>query len=361
MESLLNNSIYVKQLVKSSGLPIDWSRLRFKTILITGASGMIGLYLTHLFMLRNEKYGDGIKVIALARNEEASRLRFGQYWENQYFQFVKCDINEPFRFDMDCDYILHAASNTHPILYSTDPIGTITTNVIGTTNVLNYAIRHKVKRVVFLSSVEIYGENRGDTERFSEDYCGYIDCNTLRAGYTEGKRAGESLCQAYISAKNLDIVIPRISRTYGPTMQMSDSKAIAQFIKKAVYGEDIVLKSEGNQLYSYNYIADTVSAILYIMLNGTCGRAYNVADEASDITLKELAHILASKAGTKVIFELPDAKEQLGYSKATKAILDARRLRELGWKSMYDIRSGLNETYDILSEVKSSSDHRDVR
>lgn len=348
MEYLLKNSIYINQLKISSELSIDWSRLRSKTILISGASGMLGLYLTHLFMLRNEQHGDGIKIIAMARNEEKARIRFGRYWNDKYFKFIKGDVNEPFQFDEDCDYIIHAASNTHPIQYSTDPIGTINTNIIGTKNLLDYAKSHNTKRLVFLSSVEIYGENRGDTDKFSEDYCGYIDCNTLRAGYSESKRVGEALCQAYISAQNLDIVIPRISRTYGPTMQMSDSKAIAQFIKKAVNGEDIILKSEGNQRYSYSYVADSVSAILYIMLNGKSGMAYNVADENSDIALKELAKMIADIAGIKVLYEMPDAKEQLGYSKATKATLDPKRLQELGWSSMYDIEKGLNETLDIL-------------
>ena len=351
MGNLLDNHLYANQLKKNSEVSIDWDQLKLKTVLITGAGGMLGLYLIHLFMLRNQQHRDDIKVIALSRNEETARLRFGPYWEDKNFQFIKCDINEPFKFDIACDYIIHAASNTHPILYSTDPIGTITTNVIGTKNVLDYAVSHQTKRVVFLSSVEIYGENRGDTDKFLEDYCGYIDCNTPRAGYTEGKRAGEALCQAYISVKNLDIVIPRVCRTYGPTMQMSDTKAIAQFIKKAVKGEDIVLKSEGNQLYSYSYIADTISAILYIMLTGTCGVAYNVAAENSDITLKELAEMIAEKAGTRVIFELPDEKEQQGYSKATKATQDPKRLQELGWKSWYDIESGISETLEILKGI----------
>ena len=154
------------------------------------------------------------------------------------------------------------------------------------------------------------------------------------------------------ASKNLDIVIPRLSRTYGPTMQMSDSKAIAQFIKNAVRKEDIVLKSEGNQLYSYTYVADAVSAILYILSNGECGQAYNIADKKSNKTLKEIAQILAEKSEVKLIFELPDAKEAQGYSKATKALLDAKKLEELGWRSHSDIEVGLSETVDIIRWLK---------
>jgi len=136
-------------------------------------------------------------------------------------------------------------------------------------------------------------------------------------------------------------------------MQMSDSKAIAQFIKKASVGEDIAIKSKGDQLFSYTYVADTVSAILYILLKGQCGEAYNVADEKSDITLKDLSELIAKTANTKVIFEMPDATESKGYSKATKATLDPGKLKGLGWKSIYDIDRGIRETLNILNNIKN--------
>lgn len=196
--------------------------------------------------------------------------------------------------------------------------------------------------------MEIYGENRGDVERFSEEYLGYIDCNTLRAGYPESKRLGETLCNAYHQTYGLDFVIPRLSRIYGPTMLLSDSKALSQFIKKAVAAEDIILKSEGNQQYSYTFVTDAATAILYTLLCGENGMAYNVADEASDITLKKLAEFLAEAAGTKVVFELPDEKERQGYSMATKAMLDAGRLKALGWKAFVGMREGLGCTVEAV-------------
>ena len=204
------------------------------------------------------------------------------------------------------DYLIHAASNTHPMQYSQDAIGTIATNITGTQNLLEYAVSHKTKRCCFLSSVEIYGENRGDTEKFEENYLGYIDCNTVRAGYPESKRLGEALCNAYRQTHNLEFVISRLSRVYGPTMLLTDSKAIAQFIKKAAAGEDIILKSEGNQKYSYTYVTDAASAILYTLLKGETGKAYNAADDQSDITLKDMAAYLARLAGSRVIFQLPE-------------------------------------------------------
>ena len=131
--------------------------------------------------------------------------------------------------------------------------------------------------------------------------------------------------------RSMDAVILRLSRVYGPTMLASDSKALAQFLKKGIAREDIVLKSLGGQYYSYTYVGDAVSAILHILLHGENGEAYNVADPASDITLKDLAGLIADCAGTKVVYELPDAVETAGYSKATRAVLDAAKLKKLGW------------------------------
>ena len=235
--------------------------------------------------------------------------------------------------------------------YATDPIGTITTNIIGLTNMLDFAVAHEACRFAFSSSNEVYGENRGDVEMFTEDYCGYINCNTMRAGYPESKRCGEALCQAYKAQKGLDIVIPRLTRSYGPTMLMSDTKAISQFIRKGIAGEDIVLKSTGTQYFSYTYMADAVSGLLTVLLCGESGEAYYIADVSSDIMLKDLAAIIAETAGKQVVFELPDAVEASGYSTATKARLDGSKLKALGWKPAYDITAGLRRTISVLKEI----------
>lgn len=319
------------------GLDLPWEKLEDKTVLISGASGMIGTFLIHVLMQK----GLHTKIIALGRKEASAKDRFNEYWQSEYFQFISHDINMPLLDIEHADFVIHAASNTHPVAYASDPIGTVTTNILGTYNLLNYASQCKAQRFLLASSVEVYGENRGDTEYFDETYCGYIDCNTLRAGYPESKRASEALCQAYKKANHLDVVIARLARTYGPTMLLSDTKAISQFLKNGLAKEDIVLKSGGNQLYSYNYVADSVSGLLTILLNGENGEAYNIADEASDITLKDLAKIIAEIAGTSVIFNLPDDVERAGYSKATKALMDSSKLQALGWKAHWDINEGI--------------------
>ena len=348
---MIHNVRYQQDLQKAAaGLP-DWSCLQDKSIMISGATGLIGSFLTDLIMYQNRERQLNCKVFALGRSAEKGKQRFGAYWEADTFRFVAWDINQPAPEELGyVDYILHAASNTHPVAYATDPIGTVTTNIIGTHNLLQYAVSHKIRRFIFASTVEVYGENRGDTEYFTEDYCGYIDCNTLRAGYPESKRAGEALCQAFIKQEGLDVVIPRLSRVYGPTMLMSDTKALSQFIKNSLAGQDIVLKSAGTQFFSYSYVADAVLGILWCLAKGTCGEAYNIADPASDITLRDLAAQIALQVGTKVVFEIPDAVESAGYSKATKAVLSSSKLQSLGWKALWDIPTGLESTISILKE-----------
>lgn len=347
---ITENQEYLSELRTWSKKYQDWREFKDSSIMIAGATGMIGSCLVDAIMLLNREASLNCQIIALGRNKEKAKLRFKAYWDNEFFTFVEGDINASVNYDGHVDYILHAASNTHPLAYSKFPISTITTNVIGTNNLLNYAASHNVKRVLFLSSVEIYGENRGDVDKFTEDYLGYLDCNTLRAGYPESKRTGEALCQAYIKEKGLDIVIVRLSRSFGPTMLKSDSKALSQFIKKGIAKEDIVLKSAGTQQYSYIYSIDAVAAILFALVHGKCGEAYNVAGSNCDTTLKNLAETIAKVAGTKVVFKLPDAEEAAGYSTATKAMLDINKFSSLGFVADTQLDSALKSTMQILEE-----------
>ena len=330
---------------------IEWDRMRNKAFLIIGATGLIGTFFVDILMYANRLHELGITISAVSRNEETARRRFIDYLDCDSFRYVKHDINHPLSFDYKCDYVIHGASNTHPIAYATDPIGTIQTNVTGTNNVLEYSVKQKNARVMFISSVEIYGENRGDVRRFNENYCGYLDSNTLRAGYPESKRVGEALCQAYMQKYGLDVVIPRLSRVYGPTMSFGDSKAIAQFINNAVHKENIVLKSQGTQMYSFIYVADAISALLYVLLYGKCGEAYNISDEKSDFMLKDLAHMLADASNVEVVYELPNDIEKSGYSTSTVALLDNSKLKELGWSGKFAMDKSICQTVDILCEL----------
>ncbi|AUB52119.1 NAD-dependent epimerase/dehydratase family protein [Enterococcus mundtii] len=348
--ALNTNPLYINDLQKVIDHVEGIKDLNGKSLLMIGASGMVGSFLVDTIMLANDHLGIDIKVYAMGRNRKKLEARFEKYQSSNNFQIVEGDVTEPLDPSIKADYIIHGASNTHPRAYATDPIGTIMTNLAGTEQVLKHAVATNATRTLFLSTVEIYGENRGDVDKFKEDYCGYIDCNTLRAGYPEGKRVSESLCQAYIAKHDLDIVIPRLCRTFGPTMLLSDSKASSQFILNAAREEDIVLKSEGKQYFSYIYVGDAVSAILHLMIHGKNGEAYNVSEEAFDLQLRDLAGKLAEINNKKVIFELPDETEKKGFSKANTAILDNQKLKETGWNSAFTLEESLAHTVKLVKD-----------
>lgn len=350
MRTLMDNHLYQEDVRYTAEIPVNWKILDNKILLLSGASGLLGSFMVDVLMYRNLYKKQNCRILALGRNQQTAKERFGQYWDHSNFKFISQDINQELQEIGKSDYVIHAASNTHPLLYSMDPIGTIQSNVVGTDHLLRYASDVGAKRFVFLSSVEIYGQNRGDTFGFTEDYCGYIDSNTLRAGYPEGKRTGEALCQAYRKQKDLEFVIPRLARIYGPNMRKDDSKALSQFIRNAINGEDIVLKSQGKQRYTYTYVADAVAGIFTIMLQGKPGEAYNITGGKGDVTLCELAEYIAAENKTKVVYETPDEVEAAGYSKADLAVLDGQKIRQLGYREKYNVKEAIRRTISILKD-----------
>lgn len=247
----------------------------------------------------------------------------------------------PFVIDEHIDYVLHLASNTHPRQFRENPVGTIITNIYGCENMLRIAQTNKAK-FLFASSGEIYGN--GASAPITEDYCGYIDSNTARAGYNESKRVCESLCQSYRAQYGLETVAVRISRVFGADKK-DDSKAIAQFFDKALSGEDVVLNSPGKQRFSYCYVADVVSGVLKVLTDGVDGEVYNIAADDDGDTLGGYASYIASLAGRKAVIAI---EHDAGASKADYAVLDCTKLKALGWRPLFEIKDALKRTYEIL-------------
>ena len=343
------NEIYKNDLNNILSFDLPWKNFNNKKVLITGANGLIGSCLTDLFLLLRTDKKINVEINILVRNKEKAQKRFNNYLKTD-LNIIEQDIRLEIPSNLKFDYIINAASNAHPIAYSLHPIETLLTNVLGTKNLLDCAVKSKSQKVIEISSSEVYGERGNSNYIFQEDEYGVVNCNKVRASYPEGKRAAEALCQGYIEEYNLDISILRPGRIYGPTMSAEDTKATAQFINKAVKNENIVLKSTGEQIFSFAYVVDVISAIIYLVFYGENGAAYNVADKKSTIKLKELAEIAAKAGDSKVIYDLPNEIEAKGFSNSPGMVLDCTKLEKIGWQALTHIEEGINKTVNILKQ-----------
>lgn len=345
----ISNENYINCLKKI--ISDDYKLFRNKTFFITGASGLVGSFAVDFLMYLNTEYNLNINVYALFSNDESCKKRFPSYENNIFFHPIIHDINQPICSDINFDYTIHAASNTHPHLYGTQPVETIKLNIFGTANVLDLIKTNKSCKTIFLSTLEVYGEDL-NISSFKESDIGYINFNKPRACYPESKRLCETLCQSYISEYDLDIRIARLGYIYGPTVKLNSSKADVQFLNNALNQQNIIMKSNGEQQRSYCYVADVISAILLILLKGEKGEVYNIAAKSGNITLKDYAQILAEIANVKLCFEIPTEDEKRGYSTVKNSTLNSEKLYSLGWNELFSCKEAINTTFQIKKEVK---------
>jgi nucleoside-diphosphate-sugar epimerase len=344
---LYKNDLYredLKKIIEDN----DFDLLKNASILVTGASGMIGSVIIDALLLSNEILNLNIKIFALARDEKTLKHRFKSNKNNSSFNIIVNDINNPLNLNYNFDYIIHAASNAYPKAFSTDPIGTMMTNINGVNNLLNYGKEHNLKRFLFVSSGEVYGQAEENITAFKEDYSGYVNPLNPRSCYPNGKRAAETLCISYLSQYNLDTVIARPCHTFGPSATNKDNRAASQFINRIIEDKDIIMKSDGLQLRSYIYVSDCVSALFTILLKGESGNAYNVANKKSNVTIREIAQLLANSNNKNIIFENPSDREKNSFNPVSRSVLDSTKLEKLEWKARYDTASALNRTVLIL-------------
>lgn len=319
-------SRYEKDVLAVTDLDLPWERLSGSNILVTGATGLIGSVVVDVLLSSEEA---NCNVYASGRNEERACKLFAKYSNSSKYHFVKHDVNLPLVSDVQFDYIVHCASGASPSEYAKKPVEVMKSNFMGVNHLLDYGREHGMRRFLYVSSGEVYGE--GDGRMFTEDYSGYVDCMSPRSCYPSSKRAAETLCASYAAEYGVDVVVARPCHVYGPYFTEADNRVYAQFIRNVLKGENVVMKSTGEQFRSWCYVVDCVSALLHILLKGECGQAYNIADETSNISVRELAEMVAGIGSKKVIIDWPSDAEKAGFNVVKKSVFSTQKLKNLGW------------------------------
>ena len=328
-------------------------KLTGQSVMITGIGGLVCSPIADVLICHNEMHNNNpITIIAAARSEAKVRERFGKYYDRNYFHFVKYDANSSvFNTDLHIDYIIHGAGNSSPDMITKEPVETMLSNFNGLYELLNFARWHQVKRVLYISSSEVYGLKDGD-KPYVEDQYGYIDLLKARNSYSVGKRAAETLCVSFAEEYGIDSVIIRPGHIYGPTAGINDRHISSQWSYDAAYGRNIVMKSDGEQLRSYCYCLDCATAILTVLIKGNICKAYNISNPNSVINIKQMAEILSSCAGVQIQMELPSDTEKRSFNPMKTSSLDSVNILNLGWNGLFNADEGFAHTVQIIKEMQ---------
>ena len=342
----------VESIISSVGKDTLLERFSNKTFLVAGATGMVGSYFVYVLERLNSEYNANIRIVACLRN----RNKLDTFLDGKV-DVLEHDVADAFD-EMHVDYILHAASPASPVIMREKPLETNFANTLGTANLIKLALKNpEFSGLMFVSSREIYGEPEVGQEFFYEDgKLGQVNPLVPRNGYAEGKKAAENMLISAKEEYGLNSKIVRLAHTYGPGMSINDGRVQADFLKNIVEGNDIVLKSDGSSVRTYTYISDAIAAMFKVLLQGE-SEVYNIADEASKVSIKELAEKLvelpkAKENNLKLVFDI-DENSKKGAASFTGGILSTGKIRnELGWAPKYNISDGFNRTIEhILEEL----------
>lgn len=318
---------------------IPWEMLCGKKIFVTGGTGLIGSTLIRALLYREKKYQDGPKILALIRNREKAQKVFGSWLRSENLTLIPGDVTETFPLGADPDYIVHGASQTSSRAFVQEPVETIRTALLGTENMLRNAVRKKTAGFVYLSSMEVYGTPVTD-EKIDEEHGTNLNPVLVRNCYPESKRMCESMCCSYAEEYQVPAKILRMTQTFGPGVDPQDRRVFAEFARCVKEKKDIVLHTSGETRRNYLYTGDAVRAILYVLLKGENGQAYNAANEETYCSIYEMAVLAAEKIAEKNIQvkcePTPDLKA-FGYAPTLHMNLDTRKLQGLGWKPYYSL------------------------
>lgn len=341
----VDNSIYLDDLEKAiCRKEIFGHELEGKTILVTGATGLIGLNMVNALLYFGLKSSNPPRVLAMVRNIVKAKQLYKRQLQDcgQNIEFVIGDITSNLQIDEHLDYIVHGASQTASTSFIKNPVETIDIATIGTKNILELAKKKNVKSMVYLSSMEAYGS---PTEGIllSESSPAWFDSMSIRSCYPESKRMCEAMCSAYASEYDVPVTVVRLAQTFGPGVSQDDMRVFADFARKALKHEDIVLQTKGDSCRMYLYTMDAVTAILTILLKGEKGTCYNAANKNTYCSIKEMAELVArvlSGNQSKVTLQLNE-EDTKKYMPEHKLYLDTKKLEGLGWNPEY----GLDEMY----------------
>lgn len=271
------------------------SQLKNKKLLITGATGFLGSYITSVISWANKHADLGCTMDCVGLGTPHGI--FSDLLPDRNISYIRKDLSKPFRIKKRYDYIIHAAGYAQPAKFLKNPFKTVAINVFATRELLELARRTKA-RFLFFSSAEIYGEIPQKKLPVKETYNGNCSTQTPRAIYAESKRLGETLCLAYRRDFGVDAKIIRISHVYGPCLSRSDTRVLSDFIQKALHENKIQLLDEGRAVKTYGYIADVMIMIFHVLLHAP-DYIYNIGGKDT-LSILDLAKKIGSYCNVPV-------------------------------------------------------------